>query len=248
MNIPIEYCNQLMEADDVKLYEYFWHYYVMYLHQSLAIILLSFGFYYFDFNSNLKLKQKDHYIQYLKDQVSPHYILNELSSIIYEGHKNPDKMINRIENLSDWLIYSLYKIEKDKIEVMEEINQIELFLNRVNNQAVNKEMINWDISIDEKESIQIPPLIFFNFIENAVKYSNIYSNKEASIYLSISNVNKKLKFNIVNSIDLKYLEQFSHGGLGINNAIQRLEVFYPGKYELKQWKENKLFNCQLILN
>ena len=74
-------------------------------------------------------------------------------------------------------------------------------------------------------------MLFIPFVENAFKHGVIIG-QSSQIDISISVSDKQLSFNCKNSIyDTRKMED-EKSGIGLENVRRRLELVYPGKYEL----------------
>ena len=91
---------------------------------------------------------------------------------------------------------------------------------------------------------KIAPLIFMTFIENAFKY--VSRGDEMPNYITIALVEKDgcLEFTCENSYDEA---EPSTGGIGLNNAVRRLELLYKDRYQLDISKEQHQYQVHLML-
>lgn len=203
------------------------------------------------FVSKQKLSQtlqiKEMETRYLKSQISPHFLLNSLNNIYSLAIQKSDDIVPRIENLSELLKYSLYKIEYNEIALSDEIQHIKLYLNTIIDKR--KDQINISIDIKDRPSskIKIKPLILFTFIENAIKHSDIEINNEAKISLEIDFKENVLFFKLVNTISQQdYEKQFS--GIGLENTKNRLERYYKNEYTLIINETQNIYEVKLQIN
>lgn len=95
-------------------------------------------------------------------------------------------------------------------------------------------------------SVEIAPMLFIPFIENAFKYSRIEENENAFVQMEINSNTNRLKFRIENSVATKN-KPSSGSGMGICNVKQRLDIIYPGQYELNIENEKDVFVVELSL-
>lgn len=182
-------------------------------------------------------EKKNAELSFLRAQINPHFLFNVLNTIYFQIHMENSEARNSIEKFSEMLRYQLYDCNTDMIDISKELAYIR---NYVFIQQLRKEAgTDLQISIPEDiGSFKIAPLLVVPVIENAFKFISSYKepaqNKlHISIYTENDNllvVNVMNTFNPLNSS----LHPSNSGGLGIRNMKRRLELLYPGKYELMQ--------------
>jgi sensor histidine kinase YesM len=120
-------------------------------------------------NTKKELINKQRELDFLRQQISPHFLLNALNNVYGTALTSPQLVANKLLELSDLLKYQLETIKKDWISVDEEMKFIETYFN-YNNDRINNLTISNTIE-GNYESMRIPPLLFLPIIENAIKYS-----------------------------------------------------------------------------
>lgn len=196
--------------------------------------------------NTLELKLKEVQLQFLKEQIHPHFIFNMMNNLY--ALVNEDTGLSRevIVRLSDLLDYMLYKCNTDRVELSNEIEFI--------NNYIELEKIRHDKSFNVKTDfpgnmsvIKIAPLVLFPFVENAFKHGlKQKSNDFISIKLKITSA--QIQFNIKNKIhDTEPSETGTKNskGLGLQNVRERLELLYQNKYELEISTDNNIFEAKL---
>jgi len=104
--------------------------------------------------------------------------------------------------------------------------------------------ISWTAEGDISANF-ISPLLMLPFLENAFKHGASEQIEKPWMGVDISVTNNILKFKIANSKN-EYISH-SNNGIGINNVKKRLELLYPGKYELKINDEGDFFAVSLMV-
>ena len=178
-------------------------------------------------------------LSFLKQQLNPHFLLNAMNNLYGESLSDPDKLPDRILNLSDMLRYQIEATKKDYVFLEEEIAFIKKYIEYYTFQ--NERLVVTQQFEGDYDSIDIPPLFFLPLVENAVKFS-------AETPKPFINVDLKVKCNQL-SFTLKnnYLEsgsRLSSTGIGIENLKRRLEV-YGLRHELNCKKEKNIFIVKL---
>ncbi|WP_228442159.1 LytS family sensor histidine kinase [Chryseobacterium nematophagum] len=108
---------------------------------------------------------------------------------------------------------------------------------------------NFDFIISKEgnlSGIQIPPLLFISFVENAVKHNND-SEKPSYVHLEFKSDGDEIIFTCINSKPaLKAVKPHS-GGLGLVNIKRRLQLLYPSSHLLKIEDQEETFCVTLSI-
>ena len=184
-----------------------------------------------------KLYLKERELNYLKEQIHPHFLFNTLNTIygaaLTESKDTPDLILK----LSSLLDYTLNQIEKPTVSIYEEVNYIESYIGLERTRFKDSLNVSFDKSITQ--DIQIMPMLFIAFIENAFKHGNPIDGF-LSIYIHLSVTPETLTFSIKNTIS-KNKKHIENHGLGIENSKKRLDVLFPHKYILNTKEEDNWF-------
>lgn len=182
--------------------------------------------------------------QFLLAQLNPHFFFNTLNNIyglIITHDKSAEKMVL---DLSKIMKYTLYENGMDKVPLERELEFIRNYFN------VNISRYSSDVPITLKISgnttgLYIAPLITFVFIENAFKYGlKLKNNKFLNITINIEDS----IFNILIENDKIKFKKNEFSGLGISNAIKRLNLLYPNRHILKIKDADTKFSISLQIN
>ncbi|OAV67520.1 Inner membrane protein ypdA [Bacteroidales bacterium Barb6XT] len=170
-------------------------------------------------------------LSFLKSQIHPHFLFNSLNSIYYLALSKDDKAPEAILSLSDFLRFVTTESDNNYIDLEKEIKMLEEYLNLQNLRVSEKFDLKFDLK-GEFTSLKIMPLTFIPFVENAFKYG-ISAHIDCFIHLTIEAVNRMLVFTIANSIIQGQKDIIRSSGIGLENIKKRLELAYPGRYELE---------------
>ena len=97
---------------------------------------------------------------------------------------------------------------------------------------------------EEVPNIQIPPLLFISFLENAFKHGISYQQKSfIRLYMEIKE--NELECLVVNSSFNNAGEQ--HKGIGLENVKKRLRLLYDNNYTLDIKSEENEYRVLLII-
>ncbi|TPG35366.1 histidine kinase [Flavobacterium pectinovorum] len=214
--------------------------------QILSLIINGIFFYFIHIVITKKMIQTDKDIMnykselsFLKQQLNPHFLLNAMNNLYGESLTEPDKLPDRILNLSDMLRYQIEATKKDYVLVAEEIDFVKKYIEYY---TFRNERLNVTQNYaGDFNNIDIPPLFFLPLVENAVKFSG--ETAEPFILLDLKVKSRHLSFTLKNN----YLEsgsRLSGTGIGIENLKRRLEV-YGLKHELNCKREKNAFSVKL---
>ncbi|MBB4805756.1 sensor histidine kinase YesM [Chryseobacterium defluvii] len=168
-------------------------------------------------------------LEQLKNQINPHFLFNMLNNANVLTKKDPEKASHVLMKLSDLLRYQLYDSTREKVLLTSDIHFLEDFLNL---EKVRRDSFDFVISKEGNlNGIQIPPLLFISFVENAVKHNND-SAKSSYVNLFFNVRDHEIFFQCINSKPVQKAVNNS-GGLGLVNIRRRLELLFPQSHFLK---------------
>ncbi len=218
---------------------------------SVFLVFFSLGLRVLERGSKIEKLQKEtekaklnSELAFLKNQISPHFFFNTLNNIYALISINADDSQRAVLKLSKLMRYLLYESEQGNTRLSNEIdfmnNYIDLMKLRMNDK------VELNIAFPEKyEDINIPPLLFVPFIENAFKHGISYREK-SFINIGMDVTRQTVSFRCVNSISKTTEEdKNSHTGIGLENAGKRLNLLFPGTHDLKISKTGKTFEVLL---
>jgi hypothetical protein len=178
----------------------------------------------------------------LRNQVSPHFLMNTLNNIHSLVDINTEEAKEAIIKLSKMMRYLLYETETEKTTLKKEIEFLESYINLMKlrfNEKV-KIVLNVPEVIPDKT---IPPFIFTSLIENAFKHGISYKD-QSFINIDLGITNELLVLVVRNSkTDNNRNDEFS--GIGIENTRKRLELLYGTNYSFDITDNNDFFIVNL---
>lgn len=194
----------------------------------------------------LEKKNLETELALLKAQLNPHFLFNTLNNIDILIEKDPEKASAYLKKLSDMIRFMLYQSPAEKIPLVLEVNYIEQYIELQRIRTLNADFVQFQVN-GATTDLQIAPMLFIPFIENAFKHT---SNKKKSkaIAIEISVDQKAIHFNCSNNIEQSIGISQEQGGLGLSLIRSRLELLYAGKYELNINKSQDRFSVTLVLN
>jgi hypothetical protein len=192
-----------------------------------------------------ELKQSKTYaeLEQLKNQINPHFLFNMLNNANVLTKKDPEKASLVLMKLSDLLRYQLYDSARDKVLLTSDIHFLEDFLNL---EKVRRHSFDFIISKEgDLSGVQIPPLLFISFVENAVKHNND-ATKSSYVNLYFDVRNGELFFKCINSKP-KLKSVNNTGGMGLTNIKRRLELLFPATHSLHIEEDSERYCVTLTI-
>ena len=191
-------------------------------------------------------KRTEAELEWLKNQLNPHFLFNTLNNISSLVQIDADKAQDAIAQLSDLLRYAMYETRHETVPLQGEVefmrNYIELMKLRCN----EKTIVNSQFSILNAQ-LGIAPLLFISLIENAFKHG-ISSSRPSRIDVSLKTMDGGLLFVCSNTNYPKDDQNRSGSGIGLENTRRRLDLMYPGRYTWEQTLEDNIYTIKITIN
>ena len=179
-------------------------------------------------------------LKFLKSQINPHVLFNNLNTIYSYALEKPNETPELILRLSDNLKHVLYESNAETISLEKEIQFIDNYIKFQELRTEGVKTITYTKNI-KSFNYKIAPLLLITIIENAFKHSIMNSN----IKIAINEDNSVLECVCENEYNRNEtnLESFK---IGLQNLEKRLQLIYKDKYEYKIEK-NDIFKVYLKL-
>jgi two-component sensor histidine kinase len=225
-----------------------------YAFTSLFLVFFSVGMRVLERHSQTEKLQKElekeklnSELAFLKNQISPHFFFNTLNNIYSLISINAEDSQKAVLQLSKLMRYLLYDSEQGNTKLSNEIDFMNNYIDLMKLRMSSKIKLN--VSFPEKyEDINIPPLIFIPFIENAFKHGISYREK-SFIDISMTTEKESVKFRCANSlVKAREENESGHSGIGLDNVTKRLNLLFPDKHEIKINKSDTEFEILLQIN
>ncbi len=180
-------------------------------------------------------------LHYLKSQINPHVLFNNLNTIYSYSLEKPAEVPGMILMLSDNLKHVLYESNAHKISLQKELDYIENYIAFQKIRTENLKRIDYHVETDTKDH-QIAPLLLITLIENAFKHSTAKSNISIKI-----TVKEGMLICECGNRALPKETKLSKSTIGLNNLQKRLAILYRNKHELTI-TEGENYKVRLLLN
>ncbi len=193
----------------------------------------------------LRASVKESELQFLKMQINPHFLFNNLNNLYSYAIENSPKTPSIILELSSVLRYMLYDCREDFVSLSKEAEHLRNFTRLNELQIENRGTVGFSANGTES-GYQIAPLILMVFIENAFKHSTASQSKDIFIDIAINVTDKgELHFECRNSFRRITNTDNLSNGIGMRNVKKRLELLYPDHHKLYVQESHNLYIVKL---
>lgn len=222
------YCNFFAECgcSIMKcLSDYLWQTMVPIVFFSFLWMLYS----YLEKQDELEIIRKENVemeLQFLKSQINPHVLFNNLNTIYSYSLEKPTEVPEMILMLSDNLKHVLYESDNHKIALQKELDYIDNYIAFQKIRTENIKTIDYSKQIGNYTH-EIVPLLLITIIENAFKHSIANS----TISIQIKEENGLLECICENQIG-NHIKEENSSKIGLKNLKKRLSLLYKNKHEL----------------
>ena len=211
-----------------------------------------------EYHSQLELKKIE--LNYLKNQIRPHFYLNMLSMIHSMLQTKNYKEIEELTILTSNYLRHLFMANQDFSELKDEVQHIKDYLEIQRIRYGNSIYFSLDYNSDLQNTL-VPSLLLQTFIENTIKHGFSFQDL-FTILLSIKKVKTENSDYIQICIEdngpgfseeiLSKLNQkqslITEDGhhIGITNTIERLNLLYPNDYSIA-FENNEEGGAKILL-
>lgn len=218
---------------------------------SLHILLSSVLKMYVEWNASYKkqketeTEQKTSELNFLKAQLNPHFFFNSLNTIYSLSIKKSDTTPVAVLNLADLMRYMLYETNKEMVRLTDELSYIESYIELQKLRLTENNKVYYEVE-GNPHGISLPPLLFICFIENAFKHG-VTTSRGSEISIKFTITNNQVRMLAVNDINPQATKD-DKSGLGIDNTLRRIKLYYPESYKLETFSKNNKFYADLAID
>ena len=170
-------------------------------------------------------------LNFLKSQINPHFLFNSLNAVYFLIHKENSEARDALHKFSDMLRYQLYEASVDKIPLEKEVRYLKDYSDLQMLRKDDTVQISFKVP-DQLYSYRIEPLLLIPFLENAFKHISHHQSEPNTVSVELDVKDDILYYSVQNTKEQISGSTEKPGGIGLNNVKRRLELLYPGKYEL----------------
>lgn len=211
-----------------------------------------------EYHSQLELKKIE--LNYLKNQIRPHFYLNMLSMIHSMLQTKNYKEIEELTILTSNYLRHLFMANQDFSELKDEVQHIKDYLEIQRIRYGNSIYFSLDYNSDLQNTL-VPSLLLQTFIENTIKHGFSFQDlftillsikkvkTEDSDYIQICIEDNGPGFSeeILSKLNQKQslITEDGHH-IGITNTIERLNLLYPNDYSIA-FENNEEGGAKILL-
>jgi hypothetical protein len=186
-------------------------------------------------------------LAFLQNQVNPHFLMNTLNNIHSLIEVEQSLAQNAVLKLSDMMRYLLYESGRGTTTLKKEIEFLESYLELMMLRVDKSIKVNLELP-KSFNNVNLPPLLFIPFIENAFKHGVSYREPSALSFKLVQR-DDQLEFTSVNTISsfISNNKSSNSGGFGLENIKKRLDIIYGNRHKLEIEKTDHEFRIYLII-
>jgi hypothetical protein len=186
-------------------------------------------------------------LAFLQNQVSPHFFMNTLNNIHALVEADQKLAQNAILRLSELMRYLLYESGRGTTTLKKEAEFLKSYVRLMQLRVDDRVKVNIELP-REMNNVDLPPLLFISFIENAFKHGVSYREPSSMSFRLIQNPGS-IEFISENTIPSLPSTQSSknHSGIGLENIRKRLDLLYGNDYQLSIDKTEHKFKVKLVI-
>jgi LytS/YehU family sensor histidine kinase len=182
----------------------------------------------------------------LRNQVSPHFLMNTLNNIHSLVEIDSAKAQDAIERLSTLMRYLLYDSAQNTIELKKEIEFISSFVSLMQLRHSDEVEVNMVVP-EQIPDTRIPPMLFISLLENAFKHGVSYPLK-SYIYFELRINENSLNCIVKNSKHtIATKSQGDYSGIGLENTRKSLKLLYEHNYRFDIHDKENEFEVNLTI-
>lgn len=182
---------------------------------------------------------KDAQLKYLQAQISPHFLFNTLNAGAQLAMmEDADRTYTYIQNVADFFRYTMK--DRDDTTLADELTQVQHYIYILNVRFSGE--IQFESHVDEEcLNVMMPSMVLQPIVENSVNYGIRNIDWQGKIYLTVTREDGYICVSIRdNGIGMSQdkIDRIMEGrlerqelsknsnGVGLDNVIQRLRLFY----------------------
>src|SRR5258708_23497299 len=183
-----------------------------------------------------KEKETEHLrteLSFLRAQVNPHFMLNVLNSMALLARRKSDLLEPALMEMAGLMNYMLYDANNEKIRLEDEISYLQAY--------IDLQMLRFrdDVTVEfhtphQIKNKYIEPMLLIPLVENAFKHGiGLVQSPAIFIDIEIEKEEDRIYMIVENKYNpLIKRQENKPPGIGLKNLKKRLELIYPGEFEL----------------
>lgn len=161
----------------------------------------------------------------LRQQLQPHFLFNSLNSINALIGSRPQEARKMVQQLSDFLRGTIKKDETQWVNLQEELQYLQLYLDiekvRFGNRLATHSVID-----EDTQQLKLPALLLQPIVENAIKFGLYDTIGETVIEITAVKEGNNLVIKVKNPFDPETSSPKQGTGFGLNSVQRRLYLLF----------------------
>lgn len=220
-----------------------WFFFLMVTGFSLAIELTFELFRQILSRQEVEAEKNKAELALYKAQINPHFLFNTLNTLYALVLSGSDKTESAFVKFSGILRYMYSQSGSELIPAGRELDYIRQYVELQQLRLNRHTQVNLVIDMSDK-LVLIPPMILITFVENAFKYGTS-SDTDCTVYIHVRVDEDSLLLETENTVMRR--REDGNQGIGIANCRKRLELLYPGRYELRAGETDGQYRTYLTI-
>lgn len=220
-----------------------WFFFLMVTGFSLAIELTFELFRQILSRQEIEAEKNKAELALYKAQINPHFLFNTLNTLYALVLSGSDKTESAFVKFSGILRYMYSQSGSELIPAERELDYIRQYVDLQKLRLNRHTQVNLAIDMADKQ-VLIPPMILITFVENVFKYGTS-SDTDCTVYIHICVDEDRLLLETENAVMRR--REDGNQGIGIANCRKRLELLYPGRYELRVGESDNQYKTYLTI-
>lgn len=187
-------------------------------------------------------------LSFLKAQINPHFFFNTLNNIYALTLIDVETAREALHRLSRMMRYVLYDTQAGTTLLSKEIDFLSDYIQLMQLRLTDKVTVTLDTPAPLHDQ-SVAPMLFLPFVENAFKHG-VSTLDKSRISIRIQQTDHQVLMDVRNTLFPQKAPSLEVGnGIGLVNTRRRLDLLYPGRYELRIDEHNPAgeYQVQLML-
>ncbi|MCO6492901.1 MAG: histidine kinase [Phaeodactylibacter sp.] len=180
----------------------------------------------------------------LKTQVDPHFLFNSLNNLYSFALEGSPRVPEAILRLAGCMRYMLYDCRARQVPLEKELEYIRNYIELQRLRLGEEQQVT--LAIEGRPSgIEVAPLLFIPFVENAFKHGLRSEGRAAFVRILFRIGRQSIVLTTENDMAPPDEQPPGSGGIGLENVKKRLSMLYPRQHELVIFEDGKIFSVSL---
>ena len=185
-------------------------------------------------------------LMYLKAQINPHFLFNSLNNLYALTLMKSDLAPTIVLRLSDILRYVLYESSAGKVDIQKELQHLNDFIVLEQIRLGDRMQVFIDLA-EPNSDFKIEPMLYLTLVENAFKHGAQMESNHGWVRVVGKSTKDGYELFVENSVGtVKSIKTV--GGIGLTNLRKRLDLIYPGNFQLNTIQDESKYSVSLLLN